>query len=140
MKPTRIVSAHALLALLLSLFASACSNSHSPQAGDTATSWLRWCVDDADCAAPGRCLAHLCTLPCTPAGDPCAELAAEARCLAPDDSTPATCDMLCERDQDCAGLGSSYACAEGRCRSIGAVQLSAQTLSLQAEQDQENWG
>jgi hypothetical protein len=124
-------------ALLLALIA-ACSESHGPQAGDTATSWLRACADDGECGRGQRCLAHVCSLPCTARADACGVIAAEARCV--EQGSAAMCDVPCTEDGACSQLGTGYECVEARCRAQGTAALATQTLALEhQEQDPAAW-
>lgn len=107
---------------LAALLAPACSSTHGPQPADTATSWLRACLDDGDCHAGANCVLHLCTLPCGADEAACAPLAAGASCQTREDTEEAICDLACDADRDCRALGGAYSCQERHCRPASSVQ------------------
>jgi hypothetical protein len=111
----------------MSVFSCQLSGLHSPEAGDTNTSWLRICEDHGDCGGGARCLAHLCTLPCSNKSlNSCAQISKGASC----DLESQACDVACRAEQDCQTLGADYHCEAGSCRPVPELTLSAETLQM----------
>lgn len=104
------------IALVSCLFVIAsCAKSSDPAQGSQ-THFLQSCDDS--CPAPYDCLCGVCTIACTEDAM-CGEHAEAASCVAVSDScmlTSNVCDLACERDDDCATLGSSFECSAGQCR------------------------
>lgn len=105
----------ALAPLLVLLVAAACGELDVRKSTGE-THFLALC--SASCADGFDCLCGACTRACTDSLA-CAEFGAGAGCLPSEASctdATRTCDLACSADQDCAGLGSAYACRSNRCR------------------------
>src|ERR1043166_2146071 len=74
------------------------------------------------CGPSLSCIEGVCTRSCEPGFSSCSELATAAACVTASDTsgvrTPfsGTCDVSCDVDSDCAGLGAGYGCRSGACR------------------------
>ena len=119
----------------LSIFSAllwACSETHSPQVGDTNTSWLHVCESESDCNRGARCISHLCTLPCEATiPNSCEQISEAATC----DLESRACDVSCSADQDCRALGANFRCEASRCRPLPELSLSEETLGLASAED-----
>ncbi len=123
-----------LLGVALALAGCQGDEDPAPQAGSES----HFLVDcDMTCAAGLECLCGVCTERCE-ADSSCQELYAMAECVAVDtrpeesqcpaqDGVTAFCDVRCENDADCLGLGSEFGCDAGFCRQGAATP----TLPLQ---------
>lgn len=92
----------------------ACAKTRSP-GGSSKTSFLALC--NASCAEGLSCLCGVCTEMCD-SNAACKALSDVASCqeAASGCGTSTVCDVECSDDGDCAVLGKSHACEEGRCR------------------------
>lgn len=114
------------LAYALAVMASGCSNSShqpvDPEIGSE-TNFLRYCSDD-ECGSGLVCNCGVCTRRCEDA-EQCGELAGGATCQSfpviseletSSCSMAPTCEVVCERNDDCAHLEGDYSCQAGFCR------------------------
>jgi hypothetical protein len=104
-------------AWLLVASAGGCGPERTPVAGNgnSETHFLEPCTDR--CGGGLTCLCGVCTKACATSSD-CRALAANAECTPACDSTTKdpVCEVSCDSDLDCGGLGGNYACQGGRCR------------------------
>ena len=101
-------------------FGLSCEAEHGGDPTGGETHFLRVCDADADDCGHGlRCICGACTVPCEK-DDACSQLegatceASSAACG--EDLGAATCDVVCQRTEDCLGLSAAAACLSGRCR------------------------
>ena len=95
-----------------------CSQSSPRSGGDSESHFLQSCDDQCDEGL--SCICGVCTKGCQDL-EPCLELADSASCgLLPascnDAPGPRACQVQCERDRDCEGLGPQLSCRAGACR------------------------
>jgi len=92
----------------------------SEATSESETHFLMRCEDR--CGEGLTCVCGICTQPCE-SNDGCTALSALAECRpVADDSCmvahAGTCDVTCEREEDCGALGENFGCNNGTCRQI----------------------
>lgn len=111
------------LSLGMLLLFGACLRATEPQAGSQ-THFLRRCEDS--CPAPYTCACGVCTRGCS-SDAVCKRELDRAACLAPGagtdacDATAKLCDVACQQDAECSGVGAGFTCQSGRCRPTASV-------------------
>jgi len=101
-----------LCMLGLSLSVSACAVSTDPSAVDTHTNWLELCSRDDQCG-DGRCIDYVCTVECDPGAGDCVSLGSGAVCALRDPKGDTFCDLPCDSNRQCEGVGTDLVCTDG---------------------------
>jgi hypothetical protein len=102
-------------ALLLTAAAVACGGSTGSFSGGE-SHFLAYCSDTCD--GEFDCISGVCTKSCLLDGSSCDHLGDGVLCTdqSIEPGEVAVCDLACERDVDCSGLGDGYSCDSGFCR------------------------
>jgi hypothetical protein len=98
--------------VICTLAAIGCASSVSPSSGGSESHFMLPCADSSDCGSL-TCTENVCTAECESTAE-CAELGTSVTCEELGELR--ACDFVCEDDEDCEGLGSSFECNSGRCR------------------------
>ncbi len=103
---------HLTVALLL----AACGGMLGKPTVGGESHFLRFCGDG--CGAGLECVTGICTRGCLVGEAKCGDLATGAICTdaSIEPGALAVCDVSCERDRDCATLGTDFTCDGGFCR------------------------
>jgi hypothetical protein len=102
--------------LLVALGLAACGGAATTRVAGGESHFLLQC--DEDCPGGLECIAGVCTRACVVGQSQCSDLAPDAVCTnqSIEPGAVAVCDVDCERDRDCAALGSGFSCETGFCR------------------------
>lgn len=102
--------------VVLALVVAACGGTIGQRTAGGESHFLKACPDD--CGPGLECISGLCTRGCVVGEADCSDLAPGATCTnqSVEPGRVAVCDLACERDRDCSGLGTDFRCPAGFCR------------------------
>ncbi len=107
---------------VLTLVVAACGGSLGTRTAGGESHFLEGCEES--CSAGLECITNVCTRSCLVEGSDCTDLSPSAVCTnqSIEPGAVAVCDVACDRDRDCAGLGGDFECRAGFCRTGEVVE------------------
>lgn len=107
---------------VLTLLVAACGGSLGTRTAGGESHFLEGCAES--CGDGLECIASVCTRSCLVESSDCTDLSPRAVCTnaSIEPGRVAVCDVGCDRDRDCAGLGDDFECRAGFCRSGEVVE------------------
>jgi hypothetical protein len=106
--------------VVLALVVAACGGTIGKRTAGGESHFLKACP--GDCGAGLECISGVCTRGCVVGESECSDLAPGATCTnqSIEPGRVAVCDLPCDRDRDCNGLGDEFRCPAGFCRAAPA--------------------